>query len=672
MRARVLPISLALIAFGAVGLPGATSGPADAVPPRLLSPYGGETVPVSLREAATQTSAQEVGLPARVVDWEPSSLEVRSFPTTDFTDQDAGPREGTTAWRTVGSTGNAAELWFTIASGGRILDLGGRYVNYSDDQGLTWKSVRPQEELVNAEGSIVQAPNGDIVAITWDPYSGDRVLSYKYTKAEDAWYYMYQPLHTPFWDRPSIEVVPGDFTDRLGNEVPYITFTNGFPHDPWQFSYDGLNYTEVSSPARDRGPAISSWLDVEPDPMFDYIQPNNALDQGLIPKFAPLGDGKAWYQNLMFTADDMRWHPWTTPEGDTIAGAMQVDSRGWLHNVLPAGSGFRYRISTDGGRSWSSIDVPGGRPGDFRANGAAGVAAVWAISQRQDLAYKIDISTPQPKLLRRYVVGLGDDVRSGGIGFYGLTGGHRFDFSSIGVFPDGRIAVVFMDSKTTMPFPTLGNAATCAIKDVPPEPVGESPCEVVGPQLAIELDTTLPVEQDGFEDGLGAWQQGADVPLDPNTGEPVAWSIIPSTEEALAGAASARFELDGRQDDGTIWLTRPVALSPDRAHELTLSLEAWSASESPANQISDLVLYLGNEPPSGEASFGPGPGRAALREPLHQQAGWRPYELTATIDPDADGVVYLAAGISATWETEILHYLDEILLEVTTDPGDTS
>jgi hypothetical protein len=670
MTVRILPTTLVLIvAFGMAPPPG-SGGPAPAAdPPRFLSPYGGETAPVMLSEAASE-APQEVGLPARVVDWEPSSLEVRSFATTDYTDPEAGPRQGTTAWRTVGSTGNAAELWFTIARGGRILDLGGRYVNYSDDQGLTWKSVRPQEELVNAEGSVVQAPNGDIVAITWDPYSGDRVLSYKYTAAEDAWYYMYQPLHTPFWDRPSIEVVPGDFTDRLGNRVPYITFTNGFPHDPWQFSYDGLNYTEISSPARHRGPAISSWLDVEPDPMFDYIQPNNALDQGLIPKFAPLGGGRAWYQNLMFTASDMQWHPWTFPGGGTIPGALQVDSRGWLHNVFRTGGGFTYRTSTDGGRSWNSLAVQGGAAGDFRANGAAGVAAVWAINGRQDLAYKIDISTPQPRLLRRYVVGLGDDVRSGGIGFYGLTGGHRFDFSSIGVFPDGRIAVVFMDSKTKMPFPTLGNAATCAIKDIPPQPVGQSPCEVVGPQLAIELETTVPKLRDGFETGIAGWQQGAEVPADPDTGAPVAWSIAPSAEQAFAGQGSVRYQLDGRQGDGTIWVTRPVSLPPDKLHELTLGLEAWSPASSEADHLSDLVLYLGTEPPTGESSFSPadGPDRAASRSPLYQQAGWRRYELKGNIRPGPSGVVYVAAGISAASAAELTHYLDDLLLEVTTRP----
>ena len=48
-----------------------------------------------------------------------------------------------------------------------------------------------------------------------------------------------------------------------------------------------------------------------------------------------------------------------------------------------------------------------------------------------------------------------------------------------------------MDTQTTMPFPTLSNDATCAVKDVPPDPVNQSPCTVVAPQLAIELDTTV-------------------------------------------------------------------------------------------------------------------------------------------------------------------------------------
>lgn len=472
MTSRILHVPLVLLlAFVGGGL---SSGDRWA----SNSPVGGEQLLAAYQEVVEESRALvaaapvNVRLPARVEDFTPQHIGVRTFPTTDYTGG-GGPREATTDWRVVRGTGNAAEVWLTMTREGRLLDLGGRYVNYSDDYGKTWTSVQPTEPLVNAEGSVLQAPNGDVVAVTWDPYSGDRVITYKYEAAEEAWYYMYQPLHTPFWDRPGLDVVAGDFTDPFGDEVPYLTFINGFPHDPWQYSFDGLNYPGISRRGADASSTepIESWLDVKPDRMLDYIQPAASLDQGLIPPFAPLGDGKAWARsgdtNLMFTSEDMSWHRFSTPDGP-IAGNLQVDSRGWLHNVVPRSGGFDYRLSANGGRTWNELRINGASPGDFKANAEAGVAAVWAIVDRKDLVYKFNIKGREPKLIRRYEVGLGDDPRSGGIGFYGLSGGHRFDFSSIAVFPDGRVAVSFMDSKTTMKFPTLGT-------------------DVVAPAVAVEM-----------------------------------------------------------------------------------------------------------------------------------------------------------------------------------------
>ncbi|HEX2241508.1 MAG TPA: hypothetical protein VHJ82_10270 [Actinomycetota bacterium] len=410
----------------------------------------------------------EAGLPAQVVDFEPYSIGNKTYKTTDFT---KGTREAQTKWRVISGTGNAAEIWITTMSDGRLFDLGGRYINYSDDKGLTWKSVRPLEPLVNAEGSVLGAPNGDVVGVTWDPYSGDRVLTFKYSAGEDTWYYMYNVLHTPFWDRPGIDVLPGKFTTPTGETVPYITFINGLPHDPWYYSYDGLHYNNVSSFQADKQMTepISEWANVKPNKAFDYIQPHYYFP------FTPLGGGKAitgTNTHSMFSAEDMRWHDFTLPNGKSFDGVTQTDSRGRLHTVVNTGDGFFYRMSTDGGRTWETLKVKGGFAGDFRANAAAGVAGVWALLKQQDLVYKIDISGDKPKLIREYVVGLGDDCRCGGVGFYGASGGHRFDFSSIVVFPDGKVGVSFMDSTTLMPFPTLG-------------------LEVVAPALAIELDTKL-------------------------------------------------------------------------------------------------------------------------------------------------------------------------------------
>jgi hypothetical protein len=86
---------------------------------------------------------------------------------------------GTQRWRVIQGTGNCCENYLTSTSSGRLYDFGGSYLNYTDDRGLTWKSVRPLEPLVNGEGTVDVAPNGDVIGVEWDPYSGDHLLNYK-------------------------------------------------------------------------------------------------------------------------------------------------------------------------------------------------------------------------------------------------------------------------------------------------------------------------------------------------------------------------------------------------------------------------------------------------------------------------------------------------------------
>ncbi|MDZ7702319.1 MAG: hypothetical protein U5J98_09800 [Halobacteriales archaeon] len=175
--------------------------------------------------------------------------------------------------------------------------------------------------------------------------------------------------------------------------------------------------------------------------------------------------------------------------------------------------------------------------------------------------------------------------------------------------------------------------------------------------------------EEGFEDGLSPWEQGADVPEDPNDpGHPVAWRISRSTAQSAAGGASLRLALDGSQDDGTIWAYRRLPVTPGHAYEISMRAEAWSPSES-FNTIAHLVMYAGTEPPTAEESF-PSPGTnssgagvqpaGGLREPLNQVEGWRPYSFTwRTPRLDTDAVI-VAVGISAVWETGMTYFVDEV------------
>ncbi|TMM02476.1 MAG: hypothetical protein E6G02_11165 [Actinobacteria bacterium] len=109
----------------------------------------------------------------------------------------------------------------------------------------------------------------------------------------------------------------------------------------------------------------------------------------------------------------------------------------------------------------------------FRANKALGVGAVavHALSSDtgndQDFAYKFNIATTQPTLVRRYTIGKGDTGSAAGVG-----NSVRMDFQTIAILPDGRLAVSFLDSTTHYPSPTTG-------------------AEQTRPALAIEQTTTL-------------------------------------------------------------------------------------------------------------------------------------------------------------------------------------
>jgi hypothetical protein len=173
---------------------------------------------------------------------------------------------------------------------------------------------------------------------------------------------------------------------------------------------------------------------------------------------------------------------------------------------------------------------------------------------------------------------------------------------------------------------------------------------------------------EGFETDLREWETGADVPDDPNhPGRPVDWSITRSTERAATGDASVRYALDGRQDDGTVWVVRTVSVDPGRRYSADVSALAWSRRES-FNTVAHLVAYLGPDRPTSEQSF-PGPMEnstgadrpaGGLREPLDRAAGWEEYAFTWASPRLESGTLSLAIGISAVWETEMTYFVDDV------------
>lgn len=383
------------------------------------------------------------------------------FPGIDY-GRSADPKDDRhtkTSWTIVEETGNCCETLLTTTSGGRLLDFGGTYIHFTDDRGKTWRRVTPLLPLVNGEGAVVVAPNGDVLGVGWDPYSGDHLQFYKLTAATGRWTYTEMPVHTPFYDREWITVVPGPITVG-GATHPYVSLVKGgYPSkEAWFYSTDGVNYTAVTSKFAEvllSGAATRGPLPTTAHPANDWTQANTGG------RTTALGGGRALAapdadSRWALLAPDFTWSAFTFADGSAPSGLLQVDSAGRVHNVVTPSDGgsFVYRISADGGRTWREtvVVLPKGETVeemDFRANRAAGVAAVAMRAQDRrsgrdrDVVYKLDIQGPGALLQRRYEVGLGDADATGGLG-----NDVRFDFESVTIFPDGRVAVSFLDSTT--------------------------------------------------------------------------------------------------------------------------------------------------------------------------------------------------------------------------------
>jgi hypothetical protein len=552
----------------------------------MIRRLGARLAPVAVATAVLATAASgqlPVSLDAQVVPFAPPVSE-QTYPARDY-GRDGVPsaddRTAATRWRVVEDTGNCCENYVTTTRQGRLLDFGGTYVNYSDDRGQTWMQVRPLTPLVNGEGTIVLAPNGDVLGVGWDPYSGDHLQAYKYEADTGSWRYTELPLHQPFYDREWLAVVPGPFTID-GKTVEYISFLKGgWPSkELWYWSTDGLDYTRVSSKIVDQtlsgAAARTLATTARSDADWNQANTNGGMttlgDHALLAAPDYPSSNSAW---SLFDGKEFAWAPVKLGDGTTPNGLYQVDSAGRLHNVLPQGSRFTYRWSADNGTTWKALDVtlPDGsaiEEIDFRANRAAGVAAVLIRAQDNatgtdfDIVYKLAIGRRDatPTLIRSYRVGLGDLNATSGVG-----NDVRMDFQTVSIFNDGRVAVSFLDS-------TSGNPDT--------DPA---------PALAIELSTKV-------------GRRIADEPA-PTAGTaqpPISTTVTvlaPGAGQRVVGATSSVFEFDvpAGADDAAM-LAQATPLLPadlDLYLQRQLAGGAWSGdlASGTSGSLTDEVLESG-------------------------------------------------------------------------------
>ena len=149
-----------------------------------------------------------------------------------------------------------------------------------------------------------------------------------------------------------------------------------------------------------------------------------------------------------------------------------------------------------------------------------------------------------------------------------------------------------------------------------------------------------------FERGFEGWVVGRDLPEDPETGRPVASGarVVP---DGVDDERSVELSIDGRQDDGTVWLQQPANL---RGAE-SFSFAVYSPEQSD-NTITNVAAFAGRRPSRGyllEEDFD-------TSMPVEDHTGWKRYSIP--VDHDGRGMV--AAGVSVVWETEVARRVDAL------------
>lgn len=394
-----------------------------------------------------------------------------------------GDRTGKASWRVSPAGGNCCETYVNATAGGRIVESGGTYPWYTDDEGKHWYQVKfavPDQNdngaaIAGGEGATVTGPGGDIYGVTWDAYSGDHLQAYRYTAQTDTWEVSEVAMKSPFYDRPWLTYAMGPFTLDGAKTPELLDVTGGgITKDIDTLSADGLDYGDPSffyydettvAPGKFRIPVVRN-------PNADWWQPHPGtrtlpLNGGGMLRFGNNEDltGESACDVARLDPSTSTWQCVTTP--GKFNGVVRQDSRGYLTEVYPVPGNRALVLATsrDGGAHWrtTTLKPPPGAGQviegdsdpifDVVTNGALGQAVVStrmddAEGVGQDMVFRVDISKSRPRLMKTYLVGNGDLNTT-----IGVTGsaGYRFDYESVALLRNGHIAVTYDDKDCLQP-----------------------------------------------------------------------------------------------------------------------------------------------------------------------------------------------------------------------------
>ena len=412
--------------------------------------------------------------------------------------------------------GNCCEHYLATDQDGTIYNLGGEWPWWSTDRGLTWDEWVPpafntvlgcEEGQLDqtfdpglGEGSIIQAPNGDILAMTWFPYPSTdgvdqfyAILGKKTSPTQIEWEYCWntfdkEPFYDRSWQVPVVGPInppPELSTNLCSSNCPWASMVVSnfwsYSEQGYQISVDGLNYRPLDVPNSADNECSAEYARCGPDlefdlyfedlgPEWDYMQPHREMRASPIPSGGLLFP--RWFEDgtNLFLDTELTWHRHTLPNGSFLPSrSLVIDSSGALHSVScnTADPGAKncdgtfnltHQVSYDGGYTWTNqthrwplaLSVSDNTfEWDFQADGNLDLAVISMRVQTEingtssdiDLLFHIRDYSESMEADSITLIGLGDLDATSGAG-----NDVRFDFSSMGILPDGGVVVAYHDS----------------------------------------------------------------------------------------------------------------------------------------------------------------------------------------------------------------------------------
>lgn len=150
------------------------------------------------------------------------------------------------------------------------------------------------------------------------------------------------------------------------------------------------------------------------------------------------------------------------------------------------------------------------------------------------------------------------------------------------------------------------------------------------------------------------------------------YSVGTDSSESTTDGRALEYRFDATAGHGMIWADTAIPIDFGREWEIEASFDVWCPGESDTS-ISTLHAYLGPELPTSREDF---PSDleiwplesevAGLERSLWEKEGWDTQQFHwHTPEPIHSDRLYLAIGISSQWETEIVHYVDDVRVELT-------